>query len=168
MSFKILSQQTQVGNKVTSIASIDAFITISYQDIMHLTWRVRSLLEYLFVMSGFYYKQKETSPYIPLKIRTFEWLLLKIAQQTNMFKVDHKKYARTVSANVVRVSFDYLGTCFYICDGVCFQFNWQCQSLFLISSCDEVSFSKVSITINGSNGVCNRACFNCHVFVTWL
>ena len=38
----------------------------------------------------------------------------------NMFKVDDRKDAGTVSVNVIRDSFDYLGTYFYICGGVRF------------------------------------------------
>ena len=39
-----------VSNKVPSIPSIDAFIIISEEDnFMHLTWRVRSLLQQLFL-----------------------------------------------------------------------------------------------------------------------
>ena len=37
------------SNKVTSIASIDAFVIISRDVFMHFTWRVKSVLEYLFV-----------------------------------------------------------------------------------------------------------------------
>ena len=54
----------------------------------------------------------------------------------NMFKVDDRKDARTISVNAIRVSFDYLGTYFTSAT--------TCQSLFLISSCDKVFFSKVS------------------------
>ena len=38
-----------VSHRVTSIASIDAFIIIWRHVFMYLTWRVRSLLEYIFV-----------------------------------------------------------------------------------------------------------------------
>ena len=120
-------------------------------------------------MSGFYYKQKETSPYIPLKIRMFEWLLLKIAQQT-------KTCSKLRTNNTLELfQLMLFGSLLIILEHVftsatesVFNLIGSVKSLFLISSCDEVSFSKVSITINGSNGVCNRACFNCHVFITWL
>ena len=38
-----------VSHRVTSIASTDAFIIIWRHVLMYLTWRVRSLLEYIFV-----------------------------------------------------------------------------------------------------------------------
>ena len=62
----------------------------------------------------------------------------------NMFKVDRKD-ARTVVVNVVQVSFDYLGTYFYICD---FQ---AAIKLVLVKI--------QAFTINGSDGVCGKACF---------
>ena len=50
---KLLSQQRKkmfkIGDKVNSIASIDAFIIISGHISMYLTWKVRSWLEYPFV-----------------------------------------------------------------------------------------------------------------------
>ena len=67
-----------VSNKIISIAWIDAFIVI-WEIFFNLTWRVRSLLGYLFVKlqvfaisrTENYYKG--TPAYIALKIRMLKW-----------------------------------------------------------------------------------------------
>ena len=84
-------------------------------------------------------------------------------ENKNIFKVDDKKDLRTVSVDVIRVSFDQLGTYFYMCDGIYFN---KASRL----SCDGVCFSVLvkhqALLINGSDGVYNRACFYLHaVFV---
>ena len=96
-----------VSNKIISIAWIDAFIVI-WEIFFNLTWRVRSLLGYLFVKlqvfaisrTENYYKG--TPAYIALKIRMLKWsyfsqFLRVVAfentqakKKKNMFKVEDK------------------------------------------------------------------------------
>ena len=86
-------------------------------------------------------------------------------ENKNIFKVDDKKDLRTVSVDVIRVSFDQLGTYFYMCDGIYFN---KASRL----SCDGVCFSVLvkhqGFTINSSDGVCNRAYFYHHAIVVWF
>ena len=69
----------KVGNKVASIASIDAFIIISYQDIMRVPWRVE-------IFAGIPFR----------KVQVFT-IIITIATILNkhMFKVNDRKDSRT-------------------------------------------------------------------------
>ena len=60
----------EVGKNVTSIASIDAFTKISGNIFMRLSWRVRSLLEYLLVKFRFLFLHLRQSLFL-IKLQDF-------------------------------------------------------------------------------------------------
>ena len=135
----------KVGNKVTSIASIDAFIIISGHIFMHLSSRVMSLLEYLW-NSGFTINRKKLHHVFSWKLERlsiyfsqFLWVAASENSSANKniktcLKSTTKKNVRTVSVNVIRVYFDYLGTDFNICNGVWFYGNFRVTEVRFNSS----------------------------------
>ena len=144
-----------VSNNVTSIASIYASVLISGRIAVHMTEKVRYLMEYLFAKFQVFTKKEQRTAlkklyYIfPEKFECFSRIIfhLQLTKTCSCWQKD----TRTVSDQVIQVSFDQLGRYFRILLQIpflmklqAFDINGTGGSVFTFRACDRACFSKDS------------------------
>ena len=142
----------KVGNKSTIIASVDVFIIISGHYALALTSEIFAGISFTKI-KVFTINRKELRPVVPWK---FERLISYFSRFSDW--VASENIPANIFLQLRRSLFSIKPHVFNLnCSGsVCFYFQ---------AVMEYVLVNLQPFAINGSDGVCNGACFNCHVFV---